>query len=169
MLHDFKLSFDRQISTAIALKLINASEINGFSDDEISILENELSLDFPSTYKYFLSVCGNGGGKLLEQTCLEYYYTNLRNHRECVTEMMEEDIYTEYDLIHDRSFFFASHISAHYWYFICDLNPDPIIYYISISNEHPMKQCKLSEFIIGYLESSLKFFKNNKFHSYYKQ
>jgi hypothetical protein len=71
-------------------------------------------------------------------------------------EMMEEDVETIYDTIPDNAFFFASILATHYWYFICDGHPDPIVYYITSGKKNHLKCCDLSNCIIKALHDSME-------------
>jgi SMI1-KNR4 cell-wall len=126
--NNFDSLLDRIISISIEKNIISSSDIRCMSRDEIKHIENMFYIKLPSVYKHFLSVCGNGGGQLIDNSLLDYPPSLLHLHED-VQEMMEEDIETIYDPIPDNAFFFASTLETHYWYFICDNNPDPIVYY----------------------------------------
>jgi hypothetical protein len=156
MLDDFKILFDREISLSIEQGFITASDFKGLSNDEIDEIESKFNIELPSIYKYFLSVCGNGGRLLEGNTYLNYYHHNLLDGREDVAEMMAEDINTNHDPIPDRAFFFADHIGSHYWYFVCDEDPDPIVYYIYYGSRFNHECNRLSKRIIGEINASIK-------------
>jgi SMI1-KNR4 cell-wall len=161
MQENFKLLFDLIIEYSIENKIINLNDIHGASNDEISCIENKFNVSLPSTYKYFLAIYGNGNGQLIDNTFLEYL-PNLLSLREDVQEMIEEDVATIYDPIPNGAFFFASTLSAHHWYFICNENIDPDVYYISVGDRKHYNCNKLSNFIIETFNDSINIIKRRK-------
>jgi hypothetical protein len=153
--NNFDSLLDSIIKLSLEKNIINSSDIRYMSNDEIKHIENTFCLELPSVYKYFLSVCGNGCGQLIDNSLLDYPPSLLSLHED-VREMMEEDIETIYDPIPDNAFFFASTLGTHYWYFICDSNPDPIVYYITAGEENHLKCYELSSCIIKTLNDSTK-------------
>ncbi len=155
MENNFDSLLDSIIKLSIEKNLISLSDILGMSNNEIKHIENTFCLKLPIVYKHFLAVCGNGCGKLLDNSLLDYPPSLLELYED-VREMMEEDIETIYDPIPDNAFFFATTLAIHYWYFICDSNPDPIVYYITLGEKNHLKCSELSRCIIGTLNNSIK-------------
>jgi hypothetical protein len=139
MKNNFKSSLESIIQTSLQMNLIKLNDIYQMTEDQIFIIENKLSVSLPATYKDFLYICGNGCGKLLDNSMLEYA-SGLLGLREQVEEMIEDDIEVTYDPLPDNAFFFASTLGSHYWFFLCDNNPDPSIYYMTLSYVKPEKR-----------------------------
>ncbi len=149
------------IKISLENNIIILSDIKKMSHRDIIHIENKFDVNLPSIYKNFLSVCGNGGGQLIDRSILHYPPSLLHLH-EGVQEMIEEDLENMYEPIPDNAFFFASKLGAHYWYFICDENPDPIVYYITAGDETHSKCGKLSISIIQTLSNSIDTLQKNR-------
>ncbi|WP_295620390.1 SMI1/KNR4 family protein, partial [Chamaesiphon sp. GL140_3_metabinner_50] len=161
MQENFQLLFDLIIEYGIKNKIIIPNDIHCASSNDILYIENKFNVSLPSTYKYFLAIYGNGNGQLIDNTFLEYL-PNLLSLREDVQEMIEEDVATVYDPIPNDAFFFASTLSAHYWYFICNENIDPDVYYISVGDKKHHNCNKLSNFIIEIFNDSIDIIKRRE-------
>ncbi len=153
--NNFSSVLDSIIKLSVEKNVISLSDILCMSNNEIEDIENTFCIELPIVYKQFLTVCGNGCGQLIDNSLLDYSPSLLHLHED-VREMMEEDIETMYDLIPDNAFFFASTLGTHYWYFICDSNPNPITYYITSGEENHLRCYELSICIIKTLNDSIK-------------
>jgi SMI1-KNR4 cell-wall len=153
--NNFGSLIDRIIRLGIEKSIISLSDILCMSNNEIEYIENMFFLKLPVVYKQFLSVCSNGFGQLIDNSLLDYPPSLLHLHED-VREMMEEDIETMYYPIPDNAFFFASTLGTHYWYFICDSNSDPIVYYITAGEKKHLKCYELSTCIVKTLSDSIK-------------
>lgn len=161
MENNFVFLLSDLIRNSLKKNIISASDIKKMSDDDIAYIENKFNIYLPSIYKDFLSICGNGGGQLIDHSLL-HYPPSLLHLYEGVQEMIEEDIENIYEPIPDNAFFFASTLGAHYWYFICDENPDPSVYYITAGDVTHSKCMKLSSSIIRTLSNSMDILQKNR-------
>jgi hypothetical protein len=152
---NFKSSLESIIQASLQMNIITLNDIRQMTDDNIFIIENMSNISLPVIYKDFLYTCGNGCGKLLDGSILEYG-SGLLGLREQVEEMIEEDVEITYDPIPENAFFFASTLGAHYWFFLCDENPDPIVYYMTLSYDKPESQGNLSAALINALQGSMR-------------
>ncbi len=149
------------IKISLENNIITLSDIKEMSHRDIVHIENKFDVNLPNIYKNFLSVCGNGGGQLIDHSIL-HYPPSLLHLYEGVQEMIEEDIENVYEPIPDNAFFFGSKLGAHYWYFICDENPDPIVHYITAGDVTHSKCMKLSSSIIQTLSNSIDTLQKNR-------
>jgi hypothetical protein len=154
MQNNFELLLNKVINFSIEKNMINSIDIKGMALSEISCLENIFNVLLPVFYKNVLSVCGNDGGNLVSESVI-YYAPHLLYLREELQEMIEEDIY---DPIPANALFFASDRGVRYWYFICDDNPDPLVWMIEEKSKQHLPFVKLSDFIISALKQSVQNF-----------
>jgi SMI1 / KNR4 family (SUKH-1) len=159
--NNFVVLLSNLIKSSLEKNIVISSDIKEMSHRDIVCIENKFDVNLPSIYKDFLSVCGNGGGQLIDNSLL-HYPPSLLHLYEGVQEMIDEDIENVYEPIPNNAFFFASKLGAHYWYFICDENPDPIVYYITAGDETHSKCGKLSISIIQTLSNSMDTLQKNR-------
>ena len=161
MENNFVLLLGDLIKTSLEKNIISSSDIKKMPDNDILYIENKFNIYLPSIYKDFLSICGNGCGQLMDNSILHYPPSLLHLH-EGIQEMIEEDIENMYEPIPNNAFFFASNLGVHYWYFICDENLDPIVYYITAGDETHLSCGKLSICIVQTLSNSIDTLQKNR-------
>ncbi|WP_146138354.1 SMI1/KNR4 family protein [Chamaesiphon polymorphus] len=156
-INDFELSINKIIDFSAEQGMINAIDIKGMTLHEISCFEKKFNISLPVVYKKFISLCGNNGGRLIDESLI-YSIPQLVSLPEEVQEMIEEDTY---DPIPKNALFFASDRGVVYWYFICDNTPDPLVWLISEGHKQHLPNLpiiKLSDFIISELKRSVEDF-----------
>ncbi|WLQ14472.1 SMI1/KNR4 family protein [Hahella aquimaris] len=105
-------------------ELATADELIGAAPCDIINLEKSFSVQLPDSYKNFLLCCGKNMEKLGSMLILSY--PDILNLRDSLDNLIEEE---ELGIrIPKKSFVFSSFDELIFDFFICNGNPDPVIY-----------------------------------------
>jgi hypothetical protein len=107
------------------LSIVHPDDILPCTEDEISILEEQVGLSLPEAYKEFLLWMGHGAGRLLRGS--HCFYEHLVRLQEGARELLEENSFSE--ILPNDAFVFFMHQGYQFAFFRVSESDDPPIYY----------------------------------------
>ena len=119
-------------------------QMQGYTDDEIIQLEREYHVHLPAAYKEFLRLCGKKTGQLLSS-----YHTTVDQIKKNI-EALKFDMA---NTIHSNSFkiepdmFFFGQWQGSVFYFRCDGNDNPPVYFISSLDDITVVNPTFTDFV----------------------
>jgi len=129
--NEIKLRIDELKEKILMLGVVSQENMEGLNEEEIKIIETNLSISLPISYKYFLMYFGKYSGRLFGD--VEFHYPELLNLREECEEMIKEES-IEFQLP-VNSFVFSGYQGFYYSFFMNTDEIDPKVYYISETGE----------------------------------
>ncbi|MDG9671179.1 SMI1/KNR4 family protein [Hahella sp. CR1] len=103
--------------------LATAEELIGITSSDIENLEKLFSVQLPDSYKSFLLFCENNMEMLGSTPIL--YYPEIINLRDSFDNLIEDELKITTP---ENSFIFYSFDELIFDFFICNGNPDPVMY-----------------------------------------